>query len=618
MYSSSRVALLFLVAFSAACRSSSSAEITSAPRALAARTTLAVGLDSLAAIAARLDSVVDRTPIDAVAAQQAFADARAAYKRIEPMLEYYLPVTAEQLNGPPLDEVNLDEGPDIIEQRDGFQVVEEYLFPSVSDEVETIRDEVQVLHDHITRAQALVSTYVALDEHPFDAARMELARIVTLGLTGFDSPVRGASIEEARHAMVGLARTLAPYRADIEAAAPTLAARLDSLVALADAQLAAGDFEIFDRLSFIVAVANPLAHTIADARDALGISVPSEPRFWRATAATLFEADAFDADFLRPVMSPRTTPQLAALGHQLFFDPALSGNGTRSCASCHQPERGFTDGLKVSAAMPGDTTTLRNAPTIINAALQGAQFADMRAVFLEDQVTDVVSNVAEMHGVLETAAGRLAAEPAYTTAFSEAFRGAPDTGISPRTIRVALAAYMRSLQRLDSRVDRALRGDTAQLTAEERLGFNVFAGKGACATCHFLPLTNGTVPPFYTKTEQEVLGVPSRAVWTKATVDPDEGRARSTRAPLHRFAFKTPTVRNAAVTAPYMHNGVYRTLEEVVRFYELGGGQGIGIDLPHKTLPFANLDLTPAETQALVAFMKAFTDTTRTTARPVR
>jgi cytochrome c peroxidase len=219
--------------------------------------------------------------------------------------------------------------------------------------------------------------------------------------------------------------------------------------------------------------------------------------------------------------------------------------------------------------------------------------------------------------VLETATDRLKAEPAYREAFTTAFAAAPDTGISPRTIRVALAAYMRSLQRLDSRVDRALRGDTAQLTAEERVGFNVFAGKGACATCHFLPLTNGTVPVTFTRMEHEVLGVPSRPVWAKALVDADEGRARSTRAALHKYAFKTPTVRNAGVTAPYMHNGVYQTLDEVVRFYELGGGKGIGIDLPHQTLPFANLDLTPAESKALVAFMQAFTDTAGTSARPV-
>jgi cytochrome c peroxidase len=130
-----------------------------------------------------------------------------------------------------------------------------------------------------------------------------------------------------------------------------------------------------------------------------------------------------------------------------------------------------------------------------------------------------------------------------------------------------------------------------------------------CGTCHFLPLTNSVVPPNFERSEQEVLGVPITPVWTRATIDPDSGRIVVTRAAMHRFAFKTPTVRNSGVTAPYMHNGVYKTLDDVVRFYDAGGGAGIGIRLPNQTLPPDSLRLTPVEKRALVKFLQALTDT---------
>ena len=163
--------------------------------------------------------------------------------------------------------------------------------------------------------------------------------------------------------------------------------------------------------------------------------------------------------------------------------------------------------------------------------------------------------------------------------------------------------------------DRALRGDSAAWTPAERRGFNLFTGKAKCATCHFAPLYNGTVPPLYQEAEVEVLGVPARAAWRGARVDPDSGRFRLTRAAPHLHAFKTPTVRNAALTAPYMHNGVYRTLDEVVDFYNRGGGAGIGVALGNQTLPPDSLGLTPAERRSLVAFMRALTDTAGLTRR---
>ncbi len=184
-----------------------------------------------------------------------------------------------------------------------------------------------------------------------------------------------------------------------------------------------------------------------------------------------------------------------------------------------------------------------------------------------------------------------------------------DSAVS-NEVRRAVAAYVRSLTSLNSRFDRYVRGEDVPYSSEERLGFNLFMGKGLCGTCHFAPLFNGTVPPAYTQTESEVIGVPSRAVTRNASIDPDLGRFAITRRPTQRHAFKTPTLRNVELTAPYMHNGVYRTLEEVLDFYNRGGGAGIGSEVPNQTLPFDKLDLTTAEQRAIIAFLRTLTDTT--------
>ncbi|GAA6769901.1 cytochrome-c peroxidase [Flavobacterium sp. CGRL2] len=151
-----------------------------------------------------------------------------------------------------------------------------------------------------------------------------------------------------------------------------------------------------------------------------------------------------------------------------------------------------------------------------------------------------------------------------------------------------------------------MRGNKNSLNNQEIEGMNLFMGKAKCATCHFTPLFNGTVPPSYSKTEHEVIGTPNEA--SGRTLSPDKGRYLYNKMPQLVGAFKTPTVRNAAVTAPYMHNGVFKTLEEVVSFYNKGGGQGLGYEVANQTLPFDKLNLTVKEEHALVAFMKTLTD----------
>jgi cytochrome c peroxidase len=597
----------------AADTSSDAGATPTAPRAMQVISIWRAHLDTLALSVARLDTaaLALHMPADVPQVQAAFVEARRAFKLAEVGLEYYMPSTAKEMNGPALPEVEDEEGPEAVFPPKGFQVIEEVLYgEDPIAEREALTTETATLRSLVTRAQTMMGAQQASDAHVWDAVKLELARIATLGMAGFDSPVAGHGLVEADAALEGVVRTLAPYRSDDR----TWSA-MDSLLADTRRMLvASSDRDAFDHFAFLAQRFVPLGHAVQHARMALAIDVPAERRAFRMDAATVFDSAAFDVLGFAPLDASTPTPAQVALGAQLFRDTRLSGDGTRACSSCHLPGKAFTDGLITNQAR-GGAPLARNTPTVINSGLQLGSFTDLRTTFLEDQVTDVIENVDELHGNLATIAVRLSADSLLAQQFRAAFAGEParsDSLVTAAHIRSALAAYQRSLSRLNSPVDRALRGEVGVLSEEERLGFNVFVGKGKCATCHFLPLTNGTVPPMYQKSEVEVLGVPSRAVTANANVDPDIGRYRLTRAEPHRYAFRTPSIRNVALTAPYMHNGVYRTLEEVVEFYDRGGGAGIGIALDNQTLPADALKLTPPEKRALVAFMRALTDTTGT------
>ena len=582
------------------------------PAAIAARDSWVAGIDTLRLRVLQLDSATTRlasdpTPASAASAQLHFRDARLAFKRIEFLAAYYEPSTTRAMNGPALPRVDDEEGPEAVFPPEGFQVIEELLFPEPDSlDRQQVVNETRNLLAYVTRLRTTASGQTITDDRLWDAAKIEVARVVTLGITGFDSPIALLSLRESAAALDGMRVALRGYRGAMDAPSWSAldAAFLSAMSMLHDAE----SFDRFDRLKFITAAANPLAKVLGRSRTQLGIGIPEERRGWRAEAVTLFDANAFDAHAFASPHTGRATSDRVALGRALFFETALSDDGTVTCASCHDPAIAFTDGLVRSASRSG-TRSLRNAPTIINAGLQVGSFYDLRTTYLEDQISDVVRNPEEMHGSIDAAAVRLSRDSSYRRRFANAFPDDRGSAMQGRNIRFAIAAYIRSLQALNSRVDRALRGDTAVLSVVERQGLNLFMGKAKCGTCHFAPLFNGTVPPSYQESEVEVLGVPATAVVRRARVDPDSGRFAVTRSAPHLHAFKTPSVRNVALTAPYMHNGVYRTLDAVVDFYNRGGGAGIGIQLENQTLPPEPLRLTARERRALVRFMEALTDT---------
>ena len=534
--------------------------------------------------------------------QQQFLDARKAYKAVEIFAEYYNPSTAKAINGPALDEVEPD-NPDYPTPPTGFQVIEELLFPAydTSLHAELIK-EVAALKAAVTRLNMVNGSLELTDAHIFDAARLQIFRMETLGLAGFDTPISLSSITEVPFILKSLQQYLAVYKATKTSGTWK---RLDSLFNTAVA-FAASDtaFNHFDRAIYLSVYLNPLTKELNLFQEKAGIPFFTEPRPLVANAATLFEENVFNPAFYTDSHKGTGNNELPVLGAQLFKEKKLSVNNTRSCASCHIESKAFTDGLAKNNSFDGSMPIHRNTPTILYAALQPALFADSRLAYLEDQAKQVIENPNEMHGSLITAAKLLEEDSVYAKAFQQAFQ---EKGITPQKIQKAIAAYIRTRNNFSSSFDDYMRGNNAALNQNEIAGFNLFMGKAKCATCHFMPLFNGSVPPLFLNIESEVLGVPSSNS-KPYRLDTDPGKYGMIRSVPYKNAFKTNTVRNSMATAPYMHNGVFTTMEEVIDFYDKGGGTGLGLEVPNQTLPSEALNLTIEEQRQLIAFLHALTD----------
>lgn len=559
----------------------------------------------------------------------AFATARLAYKQAEAFLEYTDPFAVWMtINGAPLPKTDPKSTfLDIIDPV-GFQAIEELIWADTLDR-DAITNLSRGLGGELRRLCTFASSVRITDRNLIEAARTSIIRIATLSITGFDTPASGNALAETEQECITLQSIVDLYAPELEARDANLLRRitnrLDRIATTLRPNGTLADFDGFDRLAFIRDVLDPLFGALVDVQGALGIEFRDEVSPARSTvqprARHLFSTSLLDAHYYTAIPRSIEGPALIELGRTLFFDPALSSNGERACASCHLPERGFTDGATTSLAIGKTERISRNAMTVLNSVYADRYFYDLRADRLEDVIEHVVTNELEFHSTMATVASVLNQSPEYRRQFQEAFHRPASAAIQPTDVQHAIAAYIASLSSFNTSVDRYLRGELDELPTHVQRGFNLFHGKAACATCHFPPTYSGLVPPMFTDSESEILGVPSRPVTENGVLDPDPGRyGKHVKevAPFHLYSFKTPTVRNIALTAPYMHHGGYSTLEQVVEFYNVGGGKNIGIDLEYQTLPFDNLQLSEQEQADLIAFMEALTDTTHLTRRPER
>ena len=279
-----------------------------------------------------------------------------------------------------------------------------------------------------------------------------------------------------------------------------------------------------------------------------------------------------------PKSNPLTAPKIA-LGRKLFFDAQLSIDRSVACASCHRPAYAFSDTVGVSRGALGQRTQ-RNTPSILNRGYGERFFWDGRADDLETTVVQPIENPREMGLPLPSLVARLRRSREYRRLFAEVFHDS----ITATTIARGLASYVRSLRSGDSPADRFLQGDRSALSPDAVHGRELFLGKAGCVTCH-----NG--PTF---TDERVHN-------TGASMQSPTGRAELDRG-TQTDGFKVPSLRNVALTAPYMHDGSLATLDAVVEFYNRGGGPNSRLD-PE----IHPLGLSGDEQHAVVAFLRSLT-----------
>jgi cytochrome c peroxidase len=268
------------------------------------------------------------------------------------------------------------------------------------------------------------------------------------------------------------------------------------------------------------------------------------------------------------------------LGKQLYFDARLSRDNTVSCASCHDPAKGWSNGEAVATGIGGQKGG-RSAPTIVNSAYQYFQFWDGRAAELEGQALGPIQNPIEMNMTLEELIPKLNGIEGYKKQFQEVF----GTDVTSDGIAKAIASFERTVLSGDAPYDRFKAGDTKALSEAAERGRKVFFNKAQCSSCHTgANFTDGAFHNIGIGMEHE---------------KPDEGRKTESKLDGDRGSFKTPTLREIARTAPYMHDGSLKTLEDVVDYYDKGGTANEHLD--ETIFP---LNLSADEKRDLVTFLK--------------
>jgi cytochrome c peroxidase len=313
---------------------------------------------------------------------------------------------------------------------------------------------------------------------------------------------------------------------------------------------------------------------------------------------------------LTPVPVPADnpmTPEKIELGRMLYFDPRLSGDSSLACAKCHDPAKGFSNGVQMSDAYPG-TKHWRHVPTVLNAAYLKQLFWDGRAGSLEEQCLGPIEAPIEMNQNFIHLVEKLSGIPYYVTTFKKVFNG----DITKENIARAIASFERTIVSKTGPVDRYLKGDKSALNDAQKLGLDVFAGKANCVTCHFGPaLSDGefhtTGVPELKELQTETDRIATRHFFASAqhypnprSVSADYGRELISKSASDRAKFKTPSLRELKWTAPYMHNGAFETLDDVIDFYVKGGGNH-----PNKDALLKPFKLTDQERAGLIAFLEA-------------
>ncbi len=459
-------------------------------------------------------------------------------------------------------------------------------------------------HDSITTK---LSTY----HHFYLCNRLLLLNLAAIYTTGFECPDANSAIPELHHLLNETALTYTTFAQAFPAQAlPANYCRLFDSMRLFVSQQPASTHQ-FDHYTFIRNYVNPLY--IINQQLILQHRVISHNLLdytLNKLASSIFDKRLYNGQntkgvFLR-VDDTATLAAIENVGRMLFFDPLLSANGKRACASCHKPQQCFTDtSVQTALHLNGQDRLPRNTPSLVNSQFNHLLMADGSHYTLQQQATVVITNPAEMGCTRTDITTRVLQCADYKRIFSRLLDATPAyNSVSEDHIISAITTYYSSFSNGYSLFDSVMNKQRPLAPAAQQ-GFNLFMGKAQCGTCHFLPLFNGVKPP-YIGSEFEVLGTPADTLYTALSAD--TGRYGVNPAPETHRAFRTGTLRNIARTAPYMHNGVFSTLMQVIDFYDAGGGAGHGLNVPNQTLSPDSLHLSVYEKNAIISFLNTLNE----------
>jgi len=540
---------------------------------------------------------------------------RLKYKGLDFWLRYLDPLAQKKINGPlPVEwETEVFEKYEKPYKREGagFTLAWQYLDEDKIEKATLISLIQQSLDATIAFESDSVTKQLQTYHHFYLCNRLYLLNLATIYTSGFDCPDKESIIPELKAMLVEVGNIYSTFNQHFPAT--PLPQKYLSLYENAKLFVSAQpeDYNSFNHFSFIRDYVNPLfAINQQLIKEYKVMSKSLVDYTLNKQATSIFSKNLYTGQdskgiFLR-VGDTNALAKIDKLGKLLFFDPILSGNNQRSCVSCHKPSHFFTDtNTTTSLQLNYNGFLERNTPTLINAPFNHLLMADGKHFSLHMQAKAVITNPVEMGGTEDKIMEKVLSCDEYKDAFTELLPHTPtEKEISFEHLVSALTLYYSKFSKYNAPFDDAMNKKKA-VDKSVVNGFNLFMGKAECATCHFAPFFNGVKPP-YVGSEFEVLGTPSDKEYKELSVD--KGRFKINPAKETLNAFRTGTIRNAAQTKPYMHNGVFNTMSEVIDFYDGGGGAGRGLKVDNQTLSSDSLHLSSQEKLDLIAFITSLNE----------
>lgn len=542
--------------------------------------------------------------------------ARNEMKNADYLLRYLEPIAYKKINGPlPVEwETEVFEKFEKPYKREGagLTLAEIELDENTDNQGKSISELINQALKNIEVYQSDSIRQLTNDYHHFYLSnRLHLLNLAAIYTTGFECPDTTRVIPELLEMMRGMQQNYASYNASF----PNQTLSADYVKKYQEAtEFVANqptNYSSFDHFAFIQQYVNPLFGM--NTQHILGYKVVSRSNndySLNKSATSIFSKNLYNGQntkglFLR-VSDSESLAQLEELGRNLFFDVRLSGDNSRSCATCHNPEEGFTqNNIQSALNMNQKDHLLRNTPSLLNAQYNHLIMQDGAHISLQDQTIAVLTNPDEMNASLTAILKYVKTDDKYKKGFKNLLQFTPqEKEVTIQHVVSAITFFYGKFGKYAAPFDDAM-NQKGEITADARAGFNLFMSRSQCATCHFVPQFNGVKPP-YVGSEFEVLGTPNDRMYTK--LDADVGRHGINPAFETKYAFRTGTLRNAEKTAPYMHNGVFINLDEVLEFYNGGGGVGRGFELENQTLSSDSLRLTVADKSQLTSFIQSLTE----------